>query len=473
MLLSRLLAQRQKGAVLVLSALAIPMLFATTGLAIDLGSAYLWHTSLQNAADAAALAGANALKNGDATSTVDRILLTSVTQNVKNDRDIAQVVRGTDTPADTDTVHLETAIDRTSQQKQTSRVVLRQKVPFHFLSLFGYPSIGISASAKAQYTETGEAGGAFDYVLFGGGRSSAYSSTTDTSRTGLRFRGAGVRLSGSIGTNGTIGLEVNDPSRGISFAAAPGSKTLPNVAICGGRDTSSPSSYIAGTGSMANFKGTVGKDYTVGSEPTIDISYSGTNSVTKKIWELVHSCQAKSLDAREAESIYIDVSDVNDTSCYNVNTDSSHRAPTYDFIPEYDTSKTARQHLSVYCNAGQYAATDNQREGHAFRVIIVDGNLNIQRPDNASMPDTGDDYAILISLHGNIRLQTGSNSSFRGFVYAPNGQIWIDAYSAVSGQFIGQQVIVDNNNYNVSKSIKFSETGGYIQARSSRVALVE
>ena len=117
MLLSRLLAQRQKGAVLVLSALAIPMLFATTGLAIDLGSAYLWHTSLQNAADAAALAGANALKNGDATSTVDRILLTSVTQNVKNDRDIAQVVRGTDTPADTDTVHLETAIDRTSQQK--------------------------------------------------------------------------------------------------------------------------------------------------------------------------------------------------------------------------------------------------------------------------------------------------------------------------------------------------------------------
>ena len=57
-------------------------------------------------------------------------------------------------------------------------------------------------------------------MLFGGGRSSAYSSTTDTSRTGLRFRGAGVRLSGSIGTNGTIGLEVNDPSRGISFAAA-------------------------------------------------------------------------------------------------------------------------------------------------------------------------------------------------------------------------------------------------------------
>ena len=90
MLLSRLLAQRQKGAVLVLSALAIPMLFATTGLAIDLGSAYLWHTSQQNAADAAALAGANALKNGDATSTVDRILLTSVTQNVKNDRDIAR-----------------------------------------------------------------------------------------------------------------------------------------------------------------------------------------------------------------------------------------------------------------------------------------------------------------------------------------------------------------------------------------------
>ena len=50
---------QQKGAVLALSALLLPMIVVGTGFAVDLGNIYVQYSRLQNAADAAALAGAH------------------------------------------------------------------------------------------------------------------------------------------------------------------------------------------------------------------------------------------------------------------------------------------------------------------------------------------------------------------------------------------------------------------------------
>lgn len=50
---------RQKGAILVLTAFLLPLLLAATGCAIDFGNLYYQKSRLQNAADAAALAGAH------------------------------------------------------------------------------------------------------------------------------------------------------------------------------------------------------------------------------------------------------------------------------------------------------------------------------------------------------------------------------------------------------------------------------
>lgn len=49
----------QQGAILVLTAFLLPFIIAFTGLAVDFGNLYVQHQTLQNAADAAALAGAN------------------------------------------------------------------------------------------------------------------------------------------------------------------------------------------------------------------------------------------------------------------------------------------------------------------------------------------------------------------------------------------------------------------------------
>lgn len=58
---------QQKGAFLILTALALPVLLAMAGLAIDAGNLYLQQIRLQNAADAAALAGAQAYQDNKET----------------------------------------------------------------------------------------------------------------------------------------------------------------------------------------------------------------------------------------------------------------------------------------------------------------------------------------------------------------------------------------------------------------------
>jgi len=51
---------RQQGAIIAFTALLLPMLIVGTGLAVDLGHVYVQYSRLQNAADAAVLAGAKA-----------------------------------------------------------------------------------------------------------------------------------------------------------------------------------------------------------------------------------------------------------------------------------------------------------------------------------------------------------------------------------------------------------------------------
>src|SRR5437868_11629830 len=58
--------RRERGSVLAISALGMLAFLLATGLCVDLGHFYLVKSELQNAADAAALAGASALNSGPA-----------------------------------------------------------------------------------------------------------------------------------------------------------------------------------------------------------------------------------------------------------------------------------------------------------------------------------------------------------------------------------------------------------------------
>ena len=71
--MKRLGNSSQKGAVLVFFALLLPVIVFFAGMAIDFGRAYMHKSYLQNAADAAALAGASAVAGGKGARLVDDI----------------------------------------------------------------------------------------------------------------------------------------------------------------------------------------------------------------------------------------------------------------------------------------------------------------------------------------------------------------------------------------------------------------
>lgn len=69
----------QQGAILVLTAFLLPFIIAFTGMAVDFGSAYVRRSQLQNAADAAVLAGAYQIDDSNKTkNTVESYLKTNL-----------------------------------------------------------------------------------------------------------------------------------------------------------------------------------------------------------------------------------------------------------------------------------------------------------------------------------------------------------------------------------------------------------
>lgn len=80
--------KKNKGAILVMLALLLPLIFMFTGLAVDTGSLYAQKAKLQNTADAAALAGATALQEKYKVQTVINLALVLPDEKEKAEKEI-------------------------------------------------------------------------------------------------------------------------------------------------------------------------------------------------------------------------------------------------------------------------------------------------------------------------------------------------------------------------------------------------
>lgn len=117
----------QRGSVVVLTVLAFSAIFGAAALVVDMGTLYLNKTQVSNAADAAALAGA---------------------QQLPNDPDyannIARAYAGKNGPK-SDTVTTAVAND-----KKSIEVKIKRDVKLQFMSMFGLPTVSVTGKAKAQ-----------------------------------------------------------------------------------------------------------------------------------------------------------------------------------------------------------------------------------------------------------------------------------------------------------------------------------
>ena len=145
---------RQKGQILVFTAVLLPLLIAACGFTVDFGNMDMHKSKLQNAADAAAISGAYAYRDyGD------------TPEKHKNADDFAEISLH-------DNIANATELERIYQARIADdgntyyRVLLTEEVSVYFLRLFNVgDTVNVSADAVASINYSGGKGGIFDNLF--------------------------------------------------------------------------------------------------------------------------------------------------------------------------------------------------------------------------------------------------------------------------------------------------------------------
>ena len=141
-------ARAQKGQIIVFTAVLLPLLIAATGFTVDFGNMYMHKSRLQNAADAAAIAGGYAFRdnkeNIDYHPNADNASKESAKSNLTNFDNIGRLCQA--------------RVDKAGVIYY--RVELSESVPVYFLSFFGVgDSTNVTAESFAQIAYTGGSSG--------------------------------------------------------------------------------------------------------------------------------------------------------------------------------------------------------------------------------------------------------------------------------------------------------------------------
>lgn len=143
----------QKGVLLVFTALLLPVVFACAGLAVDLGNMYVHKSNLQNAVDAAALAGAAGYIAGEETAEDHPGANTLSDEYLKANlgREYQKLI-------------VKDFQAQTVSGKTYYRVKVTQKSPVYFMTLLGLdPLTDVSADAVAQVGSAGSSSSGFGF----------------------------------------------------------------------------------------------------------------------------------------------------------------------------------------------------------------------------------------------------------------------------------------------------------------------
>lgn len=147
---------RQKGQILAFTAVLLPLIIAALGFTADFGNMYVHKSRLQNAADAAAIAGAAAYRDFGNTPDVgghddaNDFARFSVNDNLNSLGNIEQIYQA-----------------RVGEDGTTYyRVLLIEDVPVYFLRIFGVgTTVEVAAAGIASIATTGGGGGIFDNLF--------------------------------------------------------------------------------------------------------------------------------------------------------------------------------------------------------------------------------------------------------------------------------------------------------------------
>lgn len=190
-------SKAQKGAFLVLVAVLVPVFLILATLAVDLGKVWAYHSKMQNAADAAALAGAQNFTNGDQIidridtanhPNADRIAEKYITANLGND-----FFSSNNVPSYQAQKVKESNQDGSGEKEWAYyRVAISRNIPMTFTKLLGFGSFDVKADAVAriQMSEEKKGESYFDNLItFSGDMKGSFNNNQWSQRVQSTFDG--------------------------------------------------------------------------------------------------------------------------------------------------------------------------------------------------------------------------------------------------------------------------------------------
>ena len=155
------------------------------------------------------------------------------------------------------------------------------------------------------------------------------------------------------------------------------------------------------------------------------------NPLTDPIRDLINQYSKMSLADREKSHIYLET-DGNYTALWT----NRHIPP----IKKYQLNPSNDRSIYPGITSSDFKFSNTSEPWRVYstiyKIIIVDGNLDVSIPAGIK-PSDENDHVLLVSLHGDIHLQNGSD--FYGYVYAPQGTVWLDGTdgSTIYGSIVG------------------------------------
>ncbi|MEI3346180.1 TadE/TadG family type IV pilus assembly protein [Dialister hominis] len=420
-MLSRIL-RGQKGAFLVLTAILVPVIFLFTCLAADLGKGWAYQSKLQNAADAAVLAGAYVYKvNQDQGNTRTRI---KEYMNSNMGRDGYKIDR------------IRYRYKEGDPTKGTLiSLYASAEVPTNFISIIGQDSMHVSVVSTAKVTPDGKgSSGIFDYAIYGGHKGRPHDMAWDNSypwdQNALYFNHPYLHIKGKVHADGPIYLTNNVINGRRAFMVDPGNFT---TSIANDRDLWSNFS----DNYWDHVNETEGQGlYTHDDWIRSPYSWAQGQYTWRHYMRLgFDDGTAAGRDVVASEN-YVAQSGARDIS---LSPSNSNTSGIYSLVEKYRNSSDE----SVYVRTdGHYSDTNRGGDGfndyREYKVIIVDGDIAINPNNYQSQSDS--DYMIIISLHGNVTIAPSGDKPLRALVYAPQGDVTLYAGAGLVGSIVAQSV---------------------------------
>lgn len=405
-------SKAQKGAFLVFTALMIPIIFLCAGFAVDLGNAWAYKSKLQNAADAAVLAGAYQYQAdaNDKNKVEDRI---DKYMNANNG--------GIPFSRDKKDDNKNGIFYRFPQKGSSAKGLLltlhvSEEAPTTFSKMFGFGSLHVAVVSTARILPSsggGSSGGndAFSYAIIGAAsrNSEIMKKLNRWNPYSVWFNCNGLTVKGKIYANDWVRLD------------GPRQVYLEN---------------------SDEFSTSENRDY--------------------KLWAMGNNVELYKIYTTNGTPIYAEDHYVPlDKSPYDISLskDNPKTSAIYDYIENlkqkyHDVESWSDFPLKddVYISTQPGSPYSNFTDWRTYKTIIAYGDIHCTVSTFKNF--TEDDHITVISLNGNIIIDgyDEEHNILKGLFYAPNGIVNFNTNVDFEGSLVGQQVIFQNN----AKHMKWS-----------------